>query len=58
MLNKEESRKYNIPIYTQAQMDSLRKAVIVLFFATLFFAFSLGYIVGHFDLKKLADFFR
>ena len=58
MLDKEESRKYNIPIYTQAQMDSLRKAGIVLFLATLFFAFSLGYIAGHFDLQKLAGFFR
>lgn len=58
MVSKEDSRKYNIPIYTQSQMDSLRKMGIVLFCATFFFSFALGYVIGHFDLQKLSSFFR
>lgn len=58
MVDKQDSRKYGIPIYTQAQMDSLKKAVIALVCASMFFAFCLGYVCGHIDLQKLADFLR
>ena len=58
MVDKHDSRKYGIPIYTQAQMDSLKKAVIALVCASMFFAFCLGYVCGKIDLQKIADFLR
>ena len=58
MVSKEDSRKYNIPIYTQSQMDSIRRAGIFLLGAAMFFSFALGYVIGHFDLQKLSGFFR
>ena len=60
-MDKEQSRKYGIPIYTQAQMDSLRVLGIWLVCIAAFCGFILGYVVGHicmYDLKRLADFFR
>ena len=57
-MDKEQSRKYGIPIYTQTQVDELKKVYISLICAAMFFAFCLGFVCGHIDLQKLADFFR
>lgn len=57
-MDKNQSRKYGIPIYTQAQVDDLKKLYIGLICAAMFFAFCLGFVCGHIDLLKLADFFR
>jgi hypothetical protein len=57
-MDKEQSRKYGIPIYTQTQVDDLKKMYISLICAAMFFAFCLGFVCGHLDLQKLADFFR
>ena len=57
-MDKEQSRKYGIPIYTQTQVDDLKKLYIALICAAMFFAFCLGYVCGKIDLQKLADFFR
>lgn len=60
-MNKEQSRKYGIPIYTQAQIDSLRVLGIWLVCIAAFCGFILGYVVGHiriYDLQKLAALFR
>jgi len=57
-MDEKDSRKYGIPIYTQTQMDELKKLYISLICAAMFFAFCLGFVCGHLDLQKLADFFR
>ena len=60
-MDKEQSRKYGIPIYTQTQIDSLRVLVIWLVCIAAFCGFILGFVVGHicmYDLQRLAVFFR
>lgn len=46
------------PIYSQSQMNKMALAFLVLTVSSSIFAFCIGYIVGHVDLYRIAEYFK